>query len=90
LVLLEAFRSKTPVLARRLGGPADVIGESGGGMTYGSDDELAAGLRRLLNEPALRNDLGKSGFDAYHRQWTPDAHLTRYFALIDEVQADRA
>lgn len=85
LVMLEALREKTPVLARKLGGMAEVIDDSGGGVAYESDDELIAGMNHLLEDASYRRELGASGYQAFDKNWTPDAHLDRYFALIREI-----
>jgi glycosyltransferase involved in cell wall biosynthesis len=87
--MLEAFREKTPVLARRLGGMAEVIEDSGGGVAYESDDELIAGMNHLLEDASYRGALGASGYQAFEKNWTPEAHLDRYFALIREIATRR-
>ncbi len=89
LVMLEAFREKTPVLARKLGGMAEVIEDSGGGVAYESDDELIAGMNHLLDDASYREVLGASGYQAFEKNWTPEAHLDRYFALIREIATRR-
>lgn len=89
LVMLEALREKTPVLARKLGGMAEVIEDSGGGVAYESDDELIAGMNHLLEDASYRRVLGTSGYQAFEKNWTAEAHLDRYFALIREIAAGR-
>jgi glycosyltransferase involved in cell wall biosynthesis len=89
LVMLEAFREKTPVLARKLGGMAEVIEDSGGGVAYESDDELIAGMNHLLEDRSYRRLLGETGYQAFDKNWTPEAHLDRYFALIREIASRR-
>jgi glycosyltransferase involved in cell wall biosynthesis len=86
LVLLEAFRQKTPVIVRHIGGMAEIAEASGGGIAYADEAALAAALRRLMNEPRVRDEMGNRGFDAYSRHWTPEAHLERYLSLIDECR----
>jgi glycosyltransferase involved in cell wall biosynthesis len=67
------------------------IEDSGGGLVYHSDDELANGMSRLMDEAGLRHDLGTRGHTAYRTQWTTDAYLERYLGLIDRIaQAKRA
>ncbi|HSE36908.1 MAG TPA: glycosyltransferase family 4 protein [Blastocatellia bacterium] len=85
LVMLEAFREKTPVVARKLGGMAEVIEDSGGGVAYESDDELIAAMDHLLEDASYRTALGTSGYQAFEKNWTPEAHLDRYFELIREI-----
>lgn len=87
LVMMEAFQHGTPVVARRLGGMAEGIQDSGGGMLYTTDDELSAACETLLADPLLRHTLGQRGYAMYQREWTPDVHIERYFALIDAIAA---
>jgi len=85
--MLEAFRHGTPVLARNLGGMAELIADSGGGVTYSSDEELIAAMDRMLDEKEERATLGLNGYHAYQRQWTTQAYLDRYFGLIDDIRS---
>ncbi len=84
-VIVEAFRQQVPVIARRLGGMTEMVAESGGGLLYTTDAELIAAMDRLLAETDDRQALGQRGHQAYLQNWTVEAHLQRYFALIDEV-----
>lgn len=87
LILVEAFRQQTPVIARAIGGLPEVIEESGGGLTYRTDKELLASMNGLLEDPARRQSLGRSGYEAYQKNWTVEAHMSRYFALIRDIAA---
>jgi glycosyltransferase involved in cell wall biosynthesis len=82
LVILEAFRQQTPVIARNQGGLPEALEESGGGSVYNTEAELAAAMDALVTEPALRHRLGLRGYQAYQRHWTAEAHLEQYFAII--------
>ena len=90
IVMLEAFARKTPVIARRLGALTEVVEESGGGLTFASDDELAEAVARLVRFPALRADLGERGYAAFVEKWTRQPHLARYFDVIREARTTRA
>ncbi len=89
IVMLEAFARKTPVIARRLGALPEVVEESGGGLTFGTDDELLAAIRALAASPERRAILGERGYAAFVEKWTREPHLGRYFAIIDEAQRGR-
>jgi glycosyltransferase involved in cell wall biosynthesis len=90
LVIIEAFREGTPVLARSIGGPKEVIEESGGGLLFDTDGGIEALMDRLLASPQLRNDLGLRGRMAYEQKWTQDAHLQRYLSIIEEISGQRS
>jgi glycosyltransferase involved in cell wall biosynthesis len=85
LVLIEAFREKTPVIARNLGVMPEIIEESGGGFVYDREDELVAKMDQLVANPPYRNELGLRGYYAYKQKWTVDVHLKHYFELIHEI-----
>ena len=90
LVIIEAFRQKRPVIVRNLGGMPEIVEESSGGLVYDTEEELVAAMDQLLGDPSYRRDLGLRGYQAYQRNWTAEAHLKRYFALIREIAATSA
>jgi len=89
LVTIEAFQHQTPVIARNLGGMPEYVQDSGGGLIYDTEEELAAAMQRLLDNPPCRRELGLRGYRAYLQNWTPEAHLKRYLALIDDIASSR-
>lgn len=89
LVVLEAFREKTPAIVRNLGSLPELIEESNGGLIYEKDDELVSAMDRLLDEPSCRNELGLNGYQAYEQKWTEEAHLDQYIKLINEIRIIR-
>jgi len=90
LVMIEAFRQQTPVIARNLGAMPEIIEESGAGFVYNTDEELIKAMDTLLINPSLCRELGLRGYDAYRRNWTAEAHVKRYFELINEISANRS
>jgi L-malate glycosyltransferase len=63
LVFLEAWANGLPVIGYRAGGVADVIRHERDGLLIRCDDDegLAAGIRRLEADPALRTAWGRAG-----------------------------
>jgi glycosyltransferase involved in cell wall biosynthesis len=59
LVVHEAFASQTPVIATRLGGMAEVVQHNINGLLFerGNVADLAAQLRRMIEEPGLLDQL---------------------------------
>jgi glycosyltransferase involved in cell wall biosynthesis len=88
-VIIEAFSRQTPAIATNLGGMPEMIAESGGGFIYNTDEELLAAMDKLLADPLCRRELGLRGYEAYQRNWTAEAHLQGYFALIREIAMTR-
>ncbi|MBN8733912.1 MAG: glycosyltransferase family 4 protein [Acidobacteria bacterium] len=90
LVLLEAFRQRVPVIVRRLGGLAEVAAGSAAALTYDDAPQLDTALRRILDDPPLRDQLGARGYAAFLQSWTPQVHLNRYLALIETIRATKS
>jgi glycosyltransferase involved in cell wall biosynthesis len=87
LVVLEAFREGTPVIVRDIGALPELVA-GGRGLLYRDDAELTSHLERLLADRSLGAELGRRGREGYAATWSPDAHLARYFEVI-EAAADR-
>jgi glycosyltransferase involved in cell wall biosynthesis len=87
LVILEAFRSGTPVICRNLGSPPDIVRESGGGLLYDDDDGLRRHVMELLADPVVGQRLGQAGLEAWQTHWTADAHISRYLDIVHSARA---
>ncbi len=85
LVVIEALARKTPVIARDIGSLSEVVAESGGGCLYRGDDGLVECLRRVGSDRRLRDQMGERGYRHFVANWTPEAHLERYWQIIAEV-----
>ncbi len=83
IVSIEAFARKTPVIVRDLGALPEVVEESGGGFVFRTDRELLEAIEAVLASPGLRNELGERGYEAFRRNWSPEAHLKRYMEIIE-------
>jgi glycosyltransferase involved in cell wall biosynthesis len=86
-VTLEAFAQGTPAILRDIGSLPEQIEQSGGGFLYRTNAELAGAMDRLLASPALCDDLGRRGREAYEARWTPGVHIHRYLDLIGDLTA---
>jgi glycosyltransferase involved in cell wall biosynthesis len=62
-VLIEAMALGKPVVATAAGGPLEIVEAERTGLLVrpGDDVEMAAVLRRLLRDPALRASMGEAG-----------------------------
>jgi len=89
IILIEAFRQGTPVLARRIGPFPEIVETSGGGFLFDAASELPALMRRLQGDPALRRGLSQQGRAAFLEHWTEDAVIPRYLDLIGECARRR-
>jgi glycosyltransferase involved in cell wall biosynthesis len=72
LYVLEAWANGVPVVQPRHGSFPELIDATGGGLLVepGDTPGLAAAIRRLLDDPAQRADLGRKGQDAVRQRFT--------------------
>ncbi|MFI5320530.1 MAG: glycosyltransferase family 4 protein [Myxococcota bacterium] len=85
IILLEAFRESTPVIARRLGPFTEIVEGSGGGLLFETLDELKRGLAALAGDAAQRRALGAAGHRALLANWTESVVLEKYFEVIARI-----
>ena len=85
LIVLEAFAQQTPVIVNNAGALPELVNDSGGGIVYKNNEELVRAVEKLAQAPALRKELGLSGYRHYRENWTEEQHLARYFKLIERL-----
>jgi len=89
LVIIEAARHKTPVIAGHRGGMPELVAESGGGIVYDTQEELIAAMDRLCFDPSLRKTLGGKGYAACREKWSAESYITQYLNLIAGIAGKR-
>src|SRR5207253_6244787 len=74
LYVLEALANGVPVVQPRHGSFPELVERTAGGVLVEPDDPqaLAAALRQLLENPALRDELGRKGKQAVHERFNAD------------------
>ena len=82
IVIIEAFRQGTPVVARRLGPFPEIVEQSGGGELFESASELRAALHRLSSDRTYRQRLATAGYRGYVERWSESAVIPRYLELV--------
>ena len=82
IVLIEAFREGTPVIARRLGPFPEIVSASGGGELFSNREELLAAMNRLAHDPAHRAALAVAGYRAYADRWSERVVVPQYLEII--------
>lgn len=87
LVLIEAMASGVPVVACGAGGVLDVVRDNENGLLDNdpvrTHRHFANSLRRLRDDPALRNKLVENGLRTVREKFTWDVVLPQYRALLD-------
>ena len=89
LTIIESFAHGTPVIARRLGPFPDIIERSGGGILFGSDDELVEAMRTLAANAGVRRELGALARDGYEKWWSEEAVVPAYVSLVESASRRR-
>ena len=82
MVLLEAFRESTPVIARRLGPFTEMIESTGAGALFVNGGELDAAMRRFERDPAERHAAGAAGRRAFEERWQEEVVIPGYLAIV--------
>jgi glycosyltransferase involved in cell wall biosynthesis len=89
IVLIEAFRQGTPVIARRLGPFPEIVERSGGGELFHTTEELVSAMQRLQGDPAHRTRLARAGFRGYVERWSESAVIPQYLGIVRRAAAAR-
>jgi len=82
IILIEAFKQSTPVIARRIGPFPEIVDTAGGGELFSTRDELVAAMHRLQDDPARRDGLARAGYQAYVARWSESAVIPQYLEIV--------
>lgn len=82
IILIEAFRQGTPVIARRIGPFPEIVESSGGGELFSTREELVDAMRRLQHDPERRARLATAGYDAFVSRWSERAVVPQYLEIV--------
>jgi glycosyltransferase involved in cell wall biosynthesis len=88
LKLFEYLASGTAVVAARLGQIAEVVRDGETGLLYppGDQEALAAACERLLDDPALRQRLGRAAAAEVRGRYTWDCNAARAVEIARSLQ----
>jgi hypothetical protein len=91
-VMLEAWAAGTPLVAAASQGPSSLIEDGANGLLVPVDNAaaLAAAIRRLMADPALRAHLIERGRADYQQGFTREAVTERMLALYRQLIAGNA
>jgi glycosyltransferase involved in cell wall biosynthesis len=90
IILIEAFRQSTPVIARRIGPFPEIVKRSGGGELFGDPQELIAAMQRIQKDKAWRQRLSKAGYSAFVENWSESAVMPRYLDVVRKTALAKA
>jgi glycosyltransferase involved in cell wall biosynthesis len=88
LYVLEALSQGVPVVQPRHGSFPELIEMTGGGLLHNPDDpaELAQCLRKLLEDSALRRELGRKGQASVRERFTAAAMAQGTLAVLQKYR----
>lgn len=89
IVIAESFARKTPVIVHDLGALPEIVKQSEGGLIYHTENELLSAINRIGASDSLRNQLGENGYATFIKEWTPEAHLEKYYGLLREIALEK-
>lgn len=87
LVGLEAYRHSTPVVASRVGGTGDWLleGITGYGFPSGDSKALANAILKIIDDPVVASNMGKSGHELLTTRFTPERHAVALWNLLEST-----
>jgi glycosyltransferase involved in cell wall biosynthesis len=88
-ITLEALAQRTPVIARNLGAMAELVTDTGGGLTFDTVAGLIAAMRQLQQDPAERERLAARGHEVAVTRYSEAAHLRAYAEAVADAAARR-
>jgi len=87
LALLEAMMAGLPVVATRVGGVPDAVGDHGILVDPEKPEELAKGMKRLLSDPEGAREMGKIARTHAKAHFGVDRMVDEYLSLYKRVVA---
>ncbi len=81
-VVVEAMRSRKPVVANRASLVADLVARTGSGSVYASRQELTESLDLVASRPSM---FGANARALYELEWTPDVWFERMMQVYNGV-----
>lgn len=93
IILIEAFKQRTPVIARRIGPLPEIVAQADAGDVFSTTEELVAAMRRIQGDPELRRARAERAYAAYENDYCERQVVPRYLDLIRRIaerKGDRA
>jgi len=90
--LLEALATGTPIVATAVGGIPEIVDDGETGLLLSAPpnlDELTAALRRLLEDPDLRQRMGERGRRVFAESFTAKHWVERLMPVYEAALAGR-
>ena len=89
IILIEAFRQGTPVIARRIGPFPEIVERAGGGLSSRRAEELIEAMGRIQADGSLRASLSEAAARGFREHWSERAVLPRYLEVVQRAARSR-
>ena len=91
LAALEAMACEVPVIASRVGGIPEVVtdGETGYLSEVGNIEKMSDDAGRLLNDPALRSEMGRRARQSAVSRYRTDIVIPQYIQFYERILEKR-
>ena len=86
IIIVESFKERTPVIARRLGPFPEIMKQSGGGELFDTDAELIDAMRRLQGDAGYRESRACNAYSAYVDRWSESAVMPQYLDIVSRAR----
>lgn len=85
LVILEAMTAQLPVIATRVGGIPDAVGQAALLVDPQRPDMLAVAMHELMTNPDEREALGKKGQDLVRKKFSMEKMVDAYIQAYEDL-----
>jgi glycosyltransferase involved in cell wall biosynthesis len=82
IILIEAMRQGTPVIARRIGPFPEIVMQSGAGELFSTQAELLRAMQRLQGDHEYRDGLAAAGRRAFAERWSESVVVPQYLDIV--------
>lgn len=92
LTIIEAMAAGVPVIAPRVGGPAEIVDDGVDGLLHTPGDEAALrnALMRILDDEPFRRSMIAAGHSKVERRYRPHAMMSVIEQVYDQLLQDAA
>lgn len=85
LVVIESMANGTPVIAKKMGGPVEIIEENVDGLFYdGSAEDLASKIRVVYGDKSLYQRVCRNGLEKTKNQFDFEKQLKKLYKVVNE------
>jgi len=82
IILIESFRQKTPVIARRIGPFPEIVDRSNGGLLFDGPDDLVPAMQKIQSDTVYRDKLAQQAYQGFIENWSEAAIIPKFLAVV--------